>query len=216
MKTLTEMKKVHCMRRFSLFIIALGLTIGFSSCGSDDADIPKFSLNDANGNYAGKMQTVTIQPQNRSTETPETGVDVTAEVKDNNVILNKFPVADLIKSILGDNEASAGIIGAIGDVNYQVAYQGSFNDKQDVINMELDPKTLEISFKIPSTKEEGGDEAPEFKVKVTITADQQGTFAYANHKLNFTLHATEVFLNGSETPFEGFPASSFKFDLNKK
>ena len=216
MKTLTEMKKVHCIRRFSLFIIALGLTIGFSSCGSDDADIPKFSLNDVNGHYAGKMQTIAVEPQNRSTATPETGVNVTAEVKDNNIILNKFPIADLIKSILGDNEASAGIIEAIGDVNYQVAYQGSFNDKQDVINMKLDPKPLEISFKMPITKVEGEDEANDFKVKVTITTDEQGTFAYANHKLNFTLHATEVFLNESETPFDGFHASSFKFDLNKK
>lgn len=215
MKTLTEMKKVHCIRRFSLFIVALGLVIGFSSCGSDDTDIPKFSLNDINGNYTGKMQTLSLQP-NEVTETPEPGVDVIAEVKDNKIILNKFPIEDLIKSILGDNEGSAAIIEAIGDVNYQVAFESSFNDAQDVINMKLDPKPLEISFKVPTPKEGEGDETIDFKVKVNITVDHQGTFTYVDHKLNFTIHATEVFLNDGETPFPGFPSSSFKFDLNKK
>ena len=214
MKTLTEMKKVHFMSRFSLLTIALSLIIGFSSCGNDDADIPKYSLSDVNGNYTGKMQTLVVQPTFESTASPEQGVDITAEVKDNNVLFKKFPVEDLIKSILGDNENTASIISAIGDVNYQVAYQASFNDNQDIIKLNLEPKPLEISFSIPTPAPTDAEETPDYKVKVTITAEENGTFTYENQKLNFTLHATEVTVNDEK--LEEFQPTSFKFELDKK
>lgn len=213
MKALTTMKKVCCMSRFSLLLMAVALVIGFSSCGdSDDTDIPVFSLNDVNGNYKGKVTTLTPQPQTNATEETEPGLDITAEVKDNNVFLKNLPIADLIKSIIEDQETADQIIAAIGEVNYQVGYKASFNAKQDSIYLKLEPKPLEIAVEIPNPTE--GEEPTPLKVKVTITADKEGSFAYANQKLVFALHATEI-IWGDEAP-TAFQPTTFKFDLNRK
>ena len=47
MKTLTKMKKVCCLSRFVLLVMALGMTSIFTSCSSDDDEnIPVYSLKD--------------------------------------------------------------------------------------------------------------------------------------------------------------------------
>ena len=55
MKTLTKMKKVCCLSRFVLLVMALGMTSIFTSCSSDDDEnIPVYSLKDVEGTYSGK------------------------------------------------------------------------------------------------------------------------------------------------------------------
>lgn len=217
MKTLTNMKKVCFMNRFSLLVVAVCVAIGFSSCGSDDPEVPVFSTKDVEGSYTGKMVALNVQP-NEATEEPAQGTDITAEVKDNNVVFNKFPIADIVKSIVGE-EAAGPIIEAIGDVKYQVAYQATFNEKNEIINLQLEPKPLEISFAIPAAQEgegegEGEGEEPNMvNVTVTVIADQQGTYTYAGDKLTFKLHASEVLVG--EEKFEAFVPTTFDFDLNK-
>ena len=50
MKTLTKMKKVCCLSRFVLLVMALGMTSIFTSCSSDDDEnIPVYSLKDVEG-----------------------------------------------------------------------------------------------------------------------------------------------------------------------
>lgn len=213
MKILTELKRVYCMNRFSILIMAISLMIGVSSCGdNDDSDTPGLSLNDVSGNYTGKMLTLAVVPQTEATEETEQGLDVTAEVKDNHVFFKKLPVEDLIKSIVSDEETATGIIAALGDVSYKVAYTASFNEKQDIIYLQLDPQPLELELPLPSPTE--GGEPLILPIKVTITADQKGNFAYANHKLDFSLHVTKVVV-GAE-PLPDFSPITFKFDLNKK
>ena len=54
MKTLTKMKKVCCLSRFVLLVMALGMTSIFTSCSSDDDEnIPVYSLKDVEGTYSG-------------------------------------------------------------------------------------------------------------------------------------------------------------------
>lgn len=210
MKTLTTMKKVCCMNRFSLLSIAVSLIIGFSSCGdNDDSGVPIFSLSDVNGNYMGK---VTTQATTNTTEEAKPGVDISAEVKGSHVFLKNLPIANLIKSIIEDPEEAEKIITAIGEINYQVGYKASFNEKQDLIYLQLDPKPLEITGEIAAPTE--GEEPTTIKVTVTITADKPGTFVYANQKLTFSLHATKVILNDNQLII--FQSTSFNFDLNKK
>lgn len=209
------MKKACCMSRLSLLIMTVSLAIGFSSCGDkDDSSIPVFSVNDVSGNYTGKVITLTTETQTNATEKTESGLDITAEVKNNNVFLKNFPVENLIKSILGDTEAAEEVIAMIGEIDYQVGYKASFSEKQDIIYLQLDPKPLEIIREIPSQTE--GEEPEIFKVKVTITADpdKPGAFTYVNQKLVFSLHATEVILG--DQPFTAFTPTTFNFDLNKK
>ena len=177
MKTLTKMKKVCCLSRFVLLVMALGMTSIFTSCSSDDDEnIPVYSLKDVEGTYSGKMQTTSIAPLENAENEAEDGVTVNAELKDNHILISKFPVEDLIKSIIEDPEIA------------------------------MEPQ--------PIRKTEGEEETPKLTVKVTIKADEKGSYAYEGQKLKFAIQATEVTVN--EERFDKFPATTFSFDMTKK
>lgn len=217
MKTLTEMKKVCCLGRFVLLVMALGLASTFSSCSSDDDEsIPVYSIKDVEGTYSGKMQTTSVAPLESTGNETEEGVAVNTELKDNHILISKFPVDGLIKSIITDPEAAEAIIKAVGDIEYKIPYQAAFNDNKDNILLQLSPEplVLEIAMEQPSVKAEGEEETPKLTVKVTIKADEKGKYAYEGQKLTFAIQATEVTVN--EGAFDTFPATTFSFDMTKK
>jgi len=204
MKTLTKMKKVCCLSRFVLLVMALGMTSIFTSCSSDDDEnIPVYSLKDVEGTYSGKMQTTSIAPLENAENEAEDGVTVNAELKDNHILISKFPVEDLIK--------------AVGDVEYKIPYQAAFNDNKDNILLQMSPEPLVLEIAMepqPIRKTEGEEETPKLTVKVTIKADEKGSYAYEGQKLKFAIQATEVTVN--EERFDKFPATTFTFDMTKK
>ena len=153
MKTLTEIKKVRCFNRLVLFVVALGLITTFTACSNDDdSDIPVYSLKDVDGNYPGTMLTESDPPVNPQTNSPKEeqpeGATVTAEVKDNQVMIKKLPVDDLIKSIV-DEETAGIIIENLDDINYNIPYTAAFNDdSKGSILLQLKPEPLEIKYTI--------------------------------------------------------------------
>ena len=176
MKTLTEIKKVRCFNRLVLFVVALGLITTFTACSNDDdSDIPVYSLKDVDGNYSGTMLTESDPPVNPQTNSPKEeqpeGATVTAEVKDNQVMIKKLPVDDLIKSIVGE-EAAGIIIENLDDINYNIPYTAAFNDdSKGSILLQLKPEPLEIKYTIPTQAQADGEEAPQITIKVTIEAE---------------------------------------------
>ena len=226
MKTLTEIKKVRCFNRLVLFVVALGLITTFTACSNDDdSDIPVYSLKDVDGNYSGTMLTESdpsVNPQTNSPkeEQPE-GAPVTAEVKDNQVMIKKLPVNDLIKSIVGEEaagiiiEIGEIIIETLGDINYNIPYTAAFNDdNKGSILLQLKPEPLEIKYTIPTQAQADGEEAPQITIKVTIEAEEKGQYTYKDQKLTFEIKATKVEVEGQ--PFEDFSPTTFSFDMAKK
>ena len=101
----------------------------------------------------------------------EDGVTVNAELKDNHILISKFPVEDLIKSIIEDPDAAEAIIKAVGDVEYKIPYQAAFNDNKDNILLQMSPEPLVLEIAMepqPIRKTEGEEETPKIPVKVTI------------------------------------------------
>ena len=191
MKTLIEMKKVYCFNRFVLFVMVLSLATTFTSCSNDDdEDIPVYSLKDVEGNYLGKMTTESapvIPTENAGESEEPVGIEVNAEVKDNEIAINKFPVEDLIKSIIEDPDQAEIIIKAIGDINYKIPYTATFNENKDNILLQLQPEPLEIKFD-PSTQLTANEKEPtEITVIVTVQADEKGDFAYNGKTLKFAI-----------------------------
>lgn len=197
--------------------MSLGLIATFTACSSDDdSDIPVYSLKDVEGNYSGNMLTETapsVNPQNYSfkEEQPQ-GATVTAEVKDNQIMIKKLPVDDLIKSIVGE-EIGEIIIETLGDINYNIPYTAAFNDdSKGSILLQLKPEPLEIKYTIQVQTE--GEEAPQITVKVTIEAEEKGQYTYKDKKLTFVIKATQVEVEGE--PLENFSVTTFSFDMVKK
>lgn len=219
MKTLTKMKKVCCFNRFVLFAMALSLVTTFTACSSDDDDsnIPVYSLKDVDGNYSGKMLTEPFVATLESTGEGEepAGVDATAEVKDNQIMIKKLPLDDLIKSIVGEDDAEA-IIEKLGDINYNIPYTPTFDESKANILLQLKPEPLELKLvnaPAPTQVEEGEEPSNEIIIKVTIEADKNGTYVYEGKKLAFIIKATKVDVAGTEFPFT---ATTFTFDMAKK
>ena len=215
---LIEMKKVYCFNRFVLFVMVLSLATTFTSCSNDDdEDIPVYSLKDVEGNYLGKMTTESapvIPTENAGESEEPVGIEVNAEVKDNEIAINNFPVDDLIKSIIEDPDQAEIIIKAIGDINYKIPYTATFNENKDNILLQLQPEPLEIKFD-PSTQLTANEKEPtEITVIVTVQADEKGDFAYNGKTLKFAIKATKVEVGN--TTLDKFPITTFNFDMSKK
>lgn len=199
--------------------MALGLITTFTACSNDDdSDIPVYSLKDVDGNYSGTMLTESDLPVNPQTNSPKEeqpeGATVTAEVKDNQVMIKKLPVDDLIKSIVGE-EAAGIIIENLDDINYNIPYTAAFNDdSKGSIPLQLKPEPLEIKYTIPTQAQADGEEAPQITIKVTIEAEEKGQYTYKDQKLTFEIKATKVEVEGQ--PFEDFSPTTFSFDMDKK
>ena len=136
------------------------------------------------------------------------------EVKDNQIMIKKLPVDDLIKSIVGE-EIGEIIIETLGDINYNIPYTAAFNDdSKGSILLQLKPEPLEIKYTIPTQVQTEGEEAPQITVKVTIEAEEKGQYTYKDKKLTFVIKATQVEVEGE--PLENFSVTTFSFDMVKK
>ena len=129
-----------------------------------------------------------VNPQTNSPkeEQPE-GATVTAEVKDNQVMIKKLPVDDLIKSIVDEGTAEI-IIENLGDINYNIPFTAAFSDdSKGSILLQLKPEPLEIKYTLPSQVQIDGEEAPQITVKVTIEAEEKGQYTYTVSYTHLTL-----------------------------
>ena len=179
----------------------------FAACDKDDdkGGPENPVVTDVYGNYQGKMAVTPLEV--RSNVAP--GTDIAAEVKNDTIYFDDFPVDDLITSIVGE-EAAPGIIEAIGTVKYKVGYKASLNEAKDSIYLTMTPEPLELEFLLSLVPE-----ADLSTVKVTITAPSKAGFAYASDNLRFDLNAEEVFLDGNSIGALFTPAR-FMFALHKE
>lgn len=219
MKTLTKMKKVCCFNRFVLFAMALSIVSSFTACSSDDDDsnIPVYSLKDVDGTYSGTMLTESEpvnSPENAKEGEKPAGAEVTAEVKDNQIMIKKLPVDDLIKSIIDNDEVAEGIIANLGEINYNISYTPTFDENKNNILLQLKPEPLKIEFIAPVQAQEEGEEPAKILITVTIQAEKNGAYTYEGKKLAFIIKATEVKIG--EDNYLDFPITTFTFSMVKK
>lgn len=178
-----------------MMLAVVGLT--FASC-SDDDDTPTVpTVEEVVGEYAGKM-TYTMAKATASEETPETTLDLT--VKNDSITFEKFPYEALVAAILGE-DAVPGIVEIVKDLKYQVNYTAAMNTANDSIAITLKPEPLEINLGALGI------------VKVSITAENKGSYAIEKKNMKFGLTATEAKIG--ETNFLQAPID-LSFDMNKK
>lgn len=210
------MKNLKSLRTYLVLVMALGLSVAITSCG-DDASGPEItSAKDVEGKYTGKMKVTPLKPeqQNEATEKP-VGEDVAAAVEATEVVFAKFPVKDIIESIVPEEQVAA-IIEAIGDVTYKLPYTAALNKEYTQINLTFNPEPLELEFEAPiiplptNGTREGEEVAPKMKVAVTFSAKEAGVFTYEGKTLKFTMNISKVTVDGADI----LPATlSLSFDL---
>lgn len=173
---------------FVMMLAVVGLT--FASCSDDDDNTPTVpTVEDVVGEYTGKMTYA------------EKDTTLALTVKNDSVTFEEFPYEPLVAAIVGEN-AVPGIVELVGKLKYQVNYTAVMNAANDSVVITLKPEPLEINL---------GDVMG--TVKVTINAENKGSYAVDKKNMKFGLTATEAMLG--ETNFLKTPIA-LSFDMNKK
>lgn len=214
------------MKRFlkptGLFVsmLLVGFSLGTVSCSDDDdndsGDI--ITTEAVRGEYTGKMQSWSavagIGEDTADDGEQPAGVDVAASVDADSVLIQDFPIKDIVLSIVGDETVAYGIVESVGQVDYRMAYTPALSVAKDSISMELKAEPLKLNVSIPSTTE--GESTP-LVVEVDVEVGSVGKYSVETGNLKFSFAATKVKLGegDGQTELPSFNATTFDFDMNK-
>lgn len=174
------------------------------------------------GNYTGTMTcTPETTPAGRSTAPKEAeepiGEAASFKIADKKIVFTAFPLESIIVAVVGD-EMAAGIIEAVGNIPYDIAFTAAFNEDETEVDMELAPEELVLTIIGPepegaSTYAEG-EEPASMEIKVTVSVEEDANYVVGTKKLGFSLKVDKVLLMGTELP--GFTPLILDLDAVKK
>ena len=211
----TMKKKIQTAKAFAMLLF-LGCTISLASCSDDDDDVTvptEITTQTMYGDYKGRMATSTIVAS-EGEETPA-GVEVSAKVDNDTVTVEKFPIKDIVMSIINDEEAADNIVEAVGDINYKIGYKPALTSAKDSILIVLDPEPLKLTLTIPAQSESDVDQT--LIIETEVDAGENAAYSVADKKLKFSITARKVFIGEGEKQVElpSFTPATFSFDLEK-
>lgn len=217
---LEKMKKVFRPIQLLALMLVAGSPFCFTACSDDDGNKDPNEINTSVmfGDYDGKMTSwnIAAQEEEDGNEEAGSGIDVSATIENNTVRFEKFPIKDIVLSIVKDEDLASQIVEAVGDVNYDIEYVPAFTAAKDSITMKLNPEPLELTVTMPAENE--GGEAQSLIVEVQVVAsEKKAGYSLENGNLKFCIDATKVMLGEGEDQLEftGFVPTSFHFDMNQ-
>lgn len=197
-------------------MLLLGGALCFVSCSDDDENIPstpdEVTTDVMFGEYSGKMTTNSIST-NEGEEVPE-GTDITANVNNDTIRFEDFPIKDIVLAVVQDETLADQIVEAVGQVDYAIGYEPTLAAAKDSVTFVLDPKPLTLAVQLPSDTE---GEAQTLQIEVKVEAGTGGAYDVESGHAVFDFSATEVLLGEGEeqTPLEGFEGINLLFDMNQ-
>ena len=217
------MRKVFKPMQLFISMLFIGSSSCFVACSDSDDNTPQLpdeaTTETMFGNYTGKMMTYSIIPlEDEGTGEDEevpAGTEISANVNNDTVYFEKFPIKDIVLSIIKDEALADKIVEAVGDINYKVGYEPTFTMAKDSIKFVLNPKPLKLAIAIPSLAE--GEEAQELLIEVKVEPGKVAGYAVESANMKFNFAATEVLLGQGEeqTPLPGFTPITFNFDMDQ-
>ena len=213
------MKKNFEPMRLFIPMILLGWSCSLISCSDDDKNAPELPNGTTTevmfGDYTGKLIVTSQSPEGAADENDETqeGTDITAHVDNDTIYFEKFPIKEIVASIVKDETIADKIVEAVGDVNYEIGYNPTLTMHQDSIRLALAPRPLMLSVAIPNSQEETAT----LFVEVVVEAGKEAGYAIESANLKFDFTATEILLREGEeeNPLPDFAPMTFQFDMNQ-
>lgn len=213
------MKKEFKLNRLFVFMLVLGCSFSFTACNDDDD--PTWEKPDAIspaamfGDYTGKMNTLTVSPRaSEGTEGDEgtpVGTDISAKLDNDTVYFENFPIEEIVRSIVENEEKADKIIEALGDVKYKIGYTPTLTEAKDSVKFVLDPKPLKLVATIPSEGEDVEDQTLNIEVKVAPM--KGGNYELKTTQLKFQFKAEKIMLGEGEDQKEVGNFFPTTFDL---
>ena len=209
------MKKLFRPATVFVSLLMMGCSLGFTSCSDDDdaqQNTIEVTTKTMYGDYTGKMTTTTAATTD---DNAPQGADVKANVANDTVCIKKFPIKDIVMSIVNDEESANDIVAAVGDIDYKIGYKPALTSAKDSIMMVMEPEPLTLHIPLPAATE--GEEAQSLTVVVKVEASENAAYCVENGKLKFGIKAMQVMLGEDEEQVElpGFNPSMFSFELNQ-
>ena len=208
------------MQLFAIMLVA-GTSICFTACSDDDDVVIKnpdeVTAEIMYGVYTGTMTTsylATVDGEDNGQET-EPGIEISATIDDNTIRFEKFPIRDIVLSIVGDETSADEIVDAVGDVDYSISYEPTLTPEKDRILMTLNPEPLKLTVEMPASQESA--DAQTLIVEVLIEAGEQAGYNVEEANVKFSIVATKVMLGEGDEQQElgDFVATTFQFDMNQ-
>lgn len=180
------MKKLTVPR---FFITVLMVLVGFIlySCNDNEGpDIPPVKIENLPGNYKGKL--IIVQGNIKREGVKE------FKVKKDTISFAEFPISEIVKTVVKDPVKAENAIKTLGKVKYDVKYAAVINTANNVIELTLTPKTMELQIPVDGVNK---------KTVVEFVSKQKGYYVGLDQTLRYALTAEKITVDGTVvTPYE--------------
>lgn len=180
------MKKLTVPRFFMTVLMVLaGLTL-FSCNDNDGPDIPPVKMEELPGNYKGKL--IIVQGTTKREGIKE------FKVKKDTISFAEFPIGEIVKTVVKDPEKAENAMKSLGKVKYDIKYAAVINTANNVIELTLAPKTMELQIPVDGVNK---------KTVVEFVSKQKGYYVGMDRTLRYALTADKITVDGTVvTPYE--------------
>ncbi|MDR4954995.1 DUF4840 domain-containing protein [Chryseobacterium sp. ES2] len=180
------MKKLTVPR---FFITVLMVLVGFTlySCNDNEGpDIPPVKIENLPGNYKGKL--IIVQGNIKREGVKE------FKVKKDTISFAEFPISEIVKTVVKDPVKAENAIKTLGKVKYEVKYAAVINTSNNVIELTLTPKAMELQIPVDGVNK---------KTVVEFVSKQKGYYVGLDQTLRYALTAEKITVDGTLiTPYE--------------
>lgn len=185
-------EKSNAMKRLTVprfFITVLMILVGFtlSSCNDNDGpDIPPVKMEDLKGNYKGKL--VIVQGNSKREGVKE------FKVKKDTISFAEFPIEEIVKTVVKNPAKAEAALKSMAKVKYDLKYAAVINTANNVIELTLTPKTMELQIPVDGVNK---------KTVVEFVSKQKGYYVGLDQTLRYAITAEKITVDGTlVTPYQ--------------
>ncbi|RLJ31187.1 uncharacterized protein DUF4840 [Chryseobacterium sp. 7] len=180
------MKKLTVPR---FFITVLMVLIGFtlSSCNDNEGpDIPPVKMENLPGNYKGKL--IIVQGNGKREGVKD------FKVKKDTISFAEFPIEEIVKTVVKNPVKAEQALKSMAKVKYDLKYAAVINPANNVIELTLTPKTMELQIPVDGVNK---------KTVVEFVSKQKGYYVGLDQSLRYALTAEKITVDGTlVAPYE--------------
>ena len=166
-------------------MVLVGFTL-YSCNDNEGPDIPPVKIENLPGNYKGKL--IIVQGNIKREGVKD------FKVKKDTISFAEFPISEIVKTVVKDPVKAENAIKTLGKVKYDVKYAAAINTANNVIELTLTPKTMELQIPVDGVNK---------KTVVEFVSKQKGYYVGLDQTLRYALTAEKITVDGTVvTPYE--------------
>ena len=166
-------------------MVLIGFTL--SSCNDNEGpDIPPVKMENLPGNYKGKL--IIVQGNGKREGVKD------FKVKKDTISFAEFPIEEIVKTVVKNPVKAEQALKSMAKVKYDLKYAAVINPANNVIELTLTPKTMELQIPVDGVNK---------KTVVEFVSKQKGYYVGLDQSLRYALTAEKITVDGTlVAPYE--------------